>query len=57
MNDFSYCKKFLSYVDMKLLLVQLVPVAPCFLHVAPCEESTSASVLLVSWIKALTHRN
>ena len=28
------------------LLVQLVPVAPCLLHVAPCEES--ASVLFVA---------
>jgi len=34
-------KKILSYAEMKTLLMQIAPVAPCFLHVAPCEERTS----------------
>lgn len=38
-------KKFLPYIEMKALLVQIVPVAPCPLHVVPCEER--ASILFV----------
>lgn len=32
-HDCSHCKKFISYVEMKPLLVKLVPVAPCLLQV------------------------
>lgn len=41
--DYSHCKKkiSISYIKMKPLMVQLVLVAPCPLHVAPCEERTS----------------
>lgn len=38
-NDCSHCKKFFSYIEMKLLLVQLVSIVPCLLHMAPCEDS------------------
>lgn len=36
---------------MKLLPVQLVPIAPCFLPVAPCEGRGRASVLFVAAFK------
>lgn len=39
MKNFSHCKKFLSYVEIKHLLVQVVPIAPCLTHMTPCEES------------------
>lgn len=32
-------KKFLSYIEMKPLVLQLLP--PCLLHVAPSEEGAS----------------
>ena len=32
---------FLSYVEMKDLPVRLLPVAPCLLHMTPCEETAS----------------
>lgn len=38
----SHCKnKFLSYTEVKHLLVQFVPVLTVILHVAPCEETAS----------------
>jgi len=51
---------------MKILLVQLVPVAPCLHHVVPCEDR--ASVLLVThplsavfptraWVIEVTHED
>lgn len=43
--DCSHCKEFLSCIKMKLLLVQVVPIAPCLLHMVPCEKK--ASVLFV----------
>jgi len=45
--DCSHCKKFLSYIKVKRLLVQLVPTAPCLLNVAPCEEQASVLVVAV----------
>lgn len=41
----------LSYVNMKPLIVRLVPVALCLLHVAPCAEK--ASVLSVATLEVL----
>ena len=46
-NDYSHCKKFVSYIEMRALLVQTVPVAPCLLHASPCEER--ASILSVAF--------
>lgn len=40
-NDCFFCNKFVSYVEIKSLPVQLVPVAPCLLYVMLCEESVS----------------
>jgi len=37
-NDCSHYKICLSYTEMKPLLVQLVPVAPCLLHVEKSGE-------------------
>lgn len=46
-NKCSHCKKFLSYVEIKPLLVQLVPVTSCLLHELPCEEK-GTSILSVA---------
>lgn len=52
-SDSSCCKKCLSYVEIKPLLVQLVPIAPRLLHVAPCEAR--ASVLFVATLYMLEY--
>lgn len=44
-------KKGFSYIKMKPLLVQLVPIVLCPLHVSPCEERTS--VLFVATLEVL----
>lgn len=41
MDDCFYCKKNISYVEMKLLPVQLLLIAPCLLHVVPCDDRVS----------------
>jgi len=49
-------KKFLSYVKVKHLLMQLVPVAPRLLHVAAYEERASilsaAALILLEYCDA-----
>lgn len=50
-SDWSHFSKFIPYINTKPLLVQCAPVAPCLLHVGPCEER--ASVLVVAALKAL----
>jgi len=40
-----------SYIKMKHLIVQLVPIAPCLLHVVLCEES--AFVIFVTALQVL----
>lgn len=42
--DGCHCKKMLSYIKMKPLLVQFVPLAPHVLYVAPCEEGAASSL-------------
>lgn len=44
-TDCSQCKKiFLFYTEMKPFPVQLVPVTPCLLHVAPVKRGTPSSL-------------
>jgi len=38
---YSHCKKFIPYIEMKPLLVQLVPIALCLCFMAPRKERTS----------------
>ena len=38
MNDCSYCKKYLSCIEMKPPLVQLALMACYLIHVAPCDS-------------------
>jgi len=41
MNDYSHCKKFLSYIEMKPFSVKFVSVTSCILHMAPFEDRPS----------------
>lgn len=40
-NDCSFCKKYHCESETKPLLEQLVPIAPCLLHVTPFENRAS----------------
>lgn len=47
--DCFHCKKFLSYIKMKPLWVQLVPFACCPLHVCSCEERAFMLFVAAFW--------
>lgn len=47
--DCFHCKKFLSYIKMKSLWVQLVPFACCPLSVCPCEERAFMLFVAAFW--------
>lgn len=47
--DCFHCKKFLSYIKMKPLWVQLVPFACCPLSVCPCEERAFMLFMAAFW--------
>lgn len=52
LNDCSYCKKCVSYIEMKPFLVPFGLIIPCLLHVSPCEK---ASVLFSAGLGMFEH--
>lgn len=49
-NNCFHCEKHIPYIELKPLLVQLSPVTPCPLHMAPSEVRASVFAAAVTVI-------
>lgn len=50
MNNCFHSEKHIPYIELKPLMMQLSPVTPCPLHMAPCEVRASVFAAAVTVI-------